>query len=332
MKLQDSLIIIFTIIVFLTGCNKNTNTPTPNVSGYAGTASVTQGSATTTTSNLYPKGQRVAGLGNITSADGKTWTVPAEVHFTDTSFPTAPDLNNPNGAKYNTAQEALAALTSDQIVEVDASGELITAYIFADNYFEMYINGTPVAKDAIPFTPFNSHLVQFRVNKPFTVAMLLVDWEENLGLGSEDNHGSPYSPGDGGLVVVFTDTDNNIIATTNGNWKAQTYYTAPIQDLSCPTESGSTRNSSACSTQGTNDGTSFYGLHWEMPDNWMDESFDDSDWPNATTYSNQEIGVDNKEAYTNFTDIFDNPSYDAQFIWSTNVILDNEVLVRYTVQ
>jgi hypothetical protein len=44
------------------------------------------------------------------------------------------------------------------------------------------------------------------------------------------------------------------------------------------------------------------------------------------------IGVDNKVAYTNFTDIFDNSSADAQFIWSTNVVLDNTVIVRYTVE
>ncbi len=43
------------------------------------------------------------------------------------------------------------------------------------------------------------------------------------------------------------------------------------------------------------------------------------------------VGVDNKKAYTNFTAQFDNPSNDAQFIWSTNLILDNEVIVRKTV-
>jgi hypothetical protein len=41
--------------------------------------------------------------------------------------------------------------------------------------------------------------------------------------------------------------------------------------------------------------------------------------------------VDNKPAYTNFTTIFDDVSNDAQFIWSKNVILDNEVIVRKTV-
>ncbi|MEG3657674.1 hypothetical protein V5097_09705 [Arenibacter palladensis] len=41
--------------------------------------------------------------------------------------------------------------------------------------------------------------------------------------------------------------------------------------------------------------------------------------------------MNNKASYTNFTEVFDDSAYDANFIWSTNFILDNLVLVRYTV-
>jgi hypothetical protein len=34
----------------------------------------------------------------------------------------------------------------------------------------------------------------------------------------------------------------------------------------------------------------------------------------------------------NFTDIFDDPKADADFIWSSNLILDNLVLLRQTVE
>jgi len=214
---------------------------------------------------------------------------------------------------------------------VDQDGELITAYIFADNYFELYINGMPVGKDKVPFTQFNSSIVRFIAKRPFTVAMLLVDWEENLGLGSEQNGGYAYHPGDGGVVAVFRDSDNKTIGLTNKDWKAQTFYTSPVTDLSCPKESGTKRLSDQCSTQDSNNGLSYYGLHWKRPEKVMDLSFDDSDWPNATTFTNAEIGVDNKPAYTNFTEIFDEPVHDAQFIWSSNVVLDNEVIVRYKV-
>ena len=214
---------------------------------------------------------------------------------------------------------------------MDADGEVFTAYIFGDNYFEMYINGIPVGKDNVPFTQFNSNIVRFKVNKPFTIAMKLVDWEENSGLGSESNRGKAFHPGDGGMVAVFKDAKNEIIATTNSNWKAQTFYTAPIKDLSCVSENGTLRLSDKCDTEDSDDGTSYYALHWKIPSDWFAENFDDSKWPDATIYTNSVIGVDNKPSYTNFTDVFDNNANDAEFIWSTNVILDNEVIVRHTV-
>lgn len=322
-----ALLLIATVF---TSCNKD-NDQDQDTSDYTGTASVTQGLATTTTTNLYPSGQRVAGLGTITATDNTTWTVPAEVNYTNNSFPFASDLYNPNGTQYQSASAALAAFDSNDIIEVDAGGEVITGYIFADNYFELYVNGVPVGKDAIPFTDFNSHIVKFRVNAPYTIALLLVDWEEHLGLGCENNQGSDYHAGDGGMVAVFKDANGNTVATTGSEWKAQTFYSSPIKDLTCPSESGTTRYTSDCNSDNSSDGSNYYALHWARPSNWTSESYDDSGWPSATTYTNSEIGVDNKPSYTNFTDVFDDNANDAEFIWSTNVVLDNEVIVRYTV-
>ena len=300
---------------------------------YTGTGSVTQGLATNiTTTNLYSTcsvGSRVAAVGTITASDNTTWTVPAVTNFANASFPFASDLNNGcNGNTYATSTAALSALNGSDIVTIDASGEVITAYIFADNYFEMYINGIPVGKDKVPFTEFNSSIVRFKVNKPFTIAMILVDWEERLGVGAETNGGFTYHAGDGGMVAVFKDASNTIIAKTDTSWKAQTFYTAPIMNLSCATESGTSRLSTTCSTADSNSGTTYYGLHWARPANWTTASFNDSTWPSATTYTNTVIGVDNKPSYTNFINIFDDATNDAQFIWSKNVILDNEVIVR----
>ncbi|MGB3467584.1 MAG: hypothetical protein WBA74_20020, partial [Cyclobacteriaceae bacterium] len=248
---------------------------------YTGTASVSQGLGVTTTENLFSRGVRVAGVGSVVATDGSTWTVPAEVNFTDNNFPFASDLHNIYGNTYNSAEEAVNALDGSDIITVDDDGEVITGYIFADNYFELYINGVAVGKDAVPFTEFNSSIVRFRVSRPFTIAMKLVDWEENLGLGSESNNGSGFHPGDGGMVAVFKDASDAVIALTGSDWKAQTYYTAPVTDLSCPTENGTTRLSDNCSTSDSNDGTSYYALHWELPSNWYEEAFDDSTWPDA---------------------------------------------------
>ncbi len=298
-----------------------------------GTASVTQGLGTTTSTNIYTcTNGRVTNIGSITATNATVWTVPALVNFTNTNFPFASDLYNPcTGATNTTSALALATLNGSDIINVDATGELITAFIFADNYFEMYINGIAVGKDNVPYTQFNSNIIRFRVKRPFTIAMLLIDWEEHLGVGCEVNNGFQYHMGDGGMVAVFKDSTNNIIATTGNDWKAQTFYTSPIIDLTCLVENGSQRFSNNCSTQDSNIGTSFYGLHWSRPSNWMDATFNDSIFPSATTYTNATVGVNNKPAYTNFTNIFDDPSNDAQFIWSTNLILDNEVIVRHTV-
>lgn len=301
---------------------------------YTGTASVTQGLATTTVPNLYscPNG-RVPALGTITASDASVWTVPAVVNYTDADFPVASDLHNTcNGNTHANTAEALAALDPGDVVTVDPDGELITAFVFADNYFELYVNGVPVGKDAVPYTPFNSSVMRFRAGRPFTVSMLLVDWEEHLGLGAESSNGFAYHDGDGGMVAVFKDGSGGIIATTGADWKAQTFYTAPITDLTCPTENGALRLSDACSTQDVNDGSGYHALHWPRPDGWTSATFDDAAWPTASTFSNATVGVDNKPAYTNFTDIFDDATDDAQFIWSTNLILDNAVIVRHTVE
>jgi len=301
-------------------------------SQYLGTGSVTQGLATPTSANLYVcTNGRISALGSITASDNTAWTVPAVTNFTNNSFPFASNLYNEcTGNLYANSSAALAALNGSDIVTVDTNGEIITAYIFADNYFEMYINGVPVGKDNVPFTQFNSNIIRFKVNRPFTIAMLLVDWEERLGVGCETNGGFTYHCGDGGMVAVFKDASNTIIAKTGSDWKAQTFYTAPIMNLTCPSEVGTSRLSSNCSSADSNAGSTYYGLHWAKPANWAQATFDDSSWPAASLYANATIGVDNKPAYTNFTTIFDDPTNDAQFIWSKNVILDNEVIVRKT--
>lgn len=300
---------------------------------YTGTGSVTRGKGSVTQASFFScAGGRVTSVGSINSSDNKTWTVPAVVNFSNAAFPFAGDLyNSCNNKTYLNASEALKSFNNADIVTIDAGGELINAYVFADNYFEMYVNGIPVGKDKVPFTQFNSSLMRFRVKQPFLAAILAVDWEEAMGLGTEANGPAAYHAGDGGLVAVFTDSTGKIISVTDKQWKAQTYYTAPIKDLRCPAESGNLRLSDRCSTSDSSDGNLWYGLHWERPADWEKPGFNDAGWPNAFEYNNSTIGVDNKPAYTRFTDIFDNSGTDAKFIWSSNVILDNEVLMRQTI-
>ena len=91
---------------------------------------------------------------------------------------------------------------------------------------------------------------------------------------------------------------------------------------------GNLRGSDACGADHAGRGESAFGVHWEVPDDWREPNFDYGDWPKATTYTEEEIGA-NKPAYMRFREKFAGAG--AQFIWSSNVVLDNEVLLRHRV-
>lgn len=273
-------------------------------------------------------GSRISAVGEIVTEDGTMRIVPADTHFL--AGPKAVDLYN---ACAGTKPGTLSEVHVEAIEVIDAGGsEEFVAYIFADNYFEIYVNGALIAVDTVPFTPFNSNVVRFTADRPVSIAVMGVDWEENLGLGSVAGRGSAFHPGDAGFVMHIQTAGGETAALTDTSWRAQTFYTSPLADRSCLVSEGQTRDSSACSTQAPADGSGSSAAFWNIPDNWMQPDFDDSIWPAATAYSNETVGVDNKPGYTNFTDIFDTPGADARFIWSSNLVLDNLVLLRTTIE
>jgi hypothetical protein len=283
--------------------------------------SVTQGLGTTTTGNLMPTctSNHVTPIGSIKSIDNKTWIVPAENNFL-----TATKISDLHNTCNNVTPSSLsnANLSAVPTTVIEEQGEVITGYIFADNYFELYINGVLVGVDAVPFTPFNSSVVKFKVSKPYTIAVKLVDWEENVGLGSEiQSASSLYHPGDGGFIAQFSDG-----TVTDGTWKAQTFYIAPIQDLNTVKELSDGTHSTTTATITPACNANCYGIHYDIPADWYGKDYSDSAWPNAYLYTAAQ--VTNQAAYTNFA----STAWDkASFIWSSNLILDNVVLVRKTV-
>jgi len=333
MKLLKSKISLWALVIMgmlsTISCEK---TVVVTTSEYKGTGSVTQGVGANTTGNLFPPGVRVSALGTITSTDGKNWNLPADVNFTNAIFPFASDLYNVyvSGHSYANSATATAALSSSSIITVDADGEIFTAYIFGDNYFEMYVNGIPVGKDPVPYTDFNSCIIRFKAKKPFTLAVKCVDWEENLGLGTEKNGSSSNYIGDGGFVAIIKNASGSIVGITDNSWKAQTFYISPVSDLACLSEIGNIRLSSNCTS--SVGASNSYGVHWAIPTNWFNTTYDDSYWPAATTFSNSIVGVNKKLSYTNFADVFDNTTKDASFIWSSNLKLDNLVLFRKKIE
>lgn len=271
---------------------------------------------------------RTSAVGEIKSEDGKVWTVPAKTHF-QTAVKATDLYNGCGGVKLDSIKD----LELSKVPVIDAGGdEEFTAYIFPDNYFELYINGILIAIDPVPFTPFNSNVVTFKADRPFTIAVKMVDWEETLGLGLESNRGTHFHAGDGGLVAHFQDASGKTVALTDNSWKAQSFYTAPIVNRKCLVVDGPIRDSSACDKQSVVSFETTSAAHWAIPQNWMKADFDDSQWPAASTFTNETVGVDNKRSYTNFTNIFDTEGADADFIWSSNLVLDNLVLLRKTVK
>lgn len=290
---------------------------------YTGSAHVIKGKAEVKVENLFTcenGNSRPSPLG-IQTLNGKEFVVPSHVQYEEKNF-----VNNLYDECSNTTPNSLAEvdLSTVPIVEIDKDGEVITGYIFADNYFELFINGKLVGVDAVPFTPFNSNIVKFKVKKPYDIAIKAVDWEENSGLGSERNRGKKYHPGDGGLIASFSDG-----TITNSHWKAQTFYTSPIYDLSCVEEVGNERITKDCNTSGSNEYVETYSLHWDIPLSW-ESNEEYLSWPKSVQYTEDEIGVDNKKAYMNFQEQFSGSG--ASFIWSGNLVLDNLVLFRYHVK
>jgi hypothetical protein len=186
------------------------------------------------------------------------------------------------------------------------------------------VNGKLVGVDAVPFTPFNSSIVRFKAKRPITYAVKLVDWEENLGLGTERGR-SPYHPGDGGFLAQFSDGTQ-----TDSSWKAQSFYIAPLQSPHDVVEKGNVHDTptlmrtypeapdnAACEDR-------CYAVHYPQPKDWNAKTFDDRNWPAAFEFTLAQMGAERLKAYTNFRAVFG----DAKVIWSNNLVFDNVVLVR----
>jgi hypothetical protein len=175
----------------------------------------------------------------------------------------------------------------------------ITGNVFADNDFELYVNGKLVAEDEIDFTPHNVVKVSFKAEYPMVIAVKAVDFNiEGTGLEYDNT-----KAGDGGLILRFT----NGIAT-NGNWKAKKVEWGPTNLEECLADP------SKCIVRSE-----------AIPPNWYGIDFDDSNWGKASIFTRAQV---NPRAR-------DYDSYDwknAEFIWTEDLLIDNVILFRYRVE
>jgi len=292
------------------------------------------------------------------ATDGTAIRVPADTAFERGIGPKSVDLYNECTGVMPADSSGVNPATAP-IIEIDPDGEVISGYIVADNYYELYVNGTLVSVDNTPYTPFNSAIVRFRVNRPYTLAFKLVDWDEHMGLGMElfpqgpksdrMESGDPWFMGDAGLIVRLSDG-----TVTGDHWKAQSFSIAPLDSPDDIVERDGIHDTSAfgrinrdiqrpaCSANAgevtgryrlfpelaylPND---CYAVHYPIPDGWETAQFDDSAWPQAFEFLDDEVSTPRGlPGYFRYTDLFEG----ASFIWTKSLVLDNLVIARLTVE
>ena len=151
------------------------------------------------------------------------------------------------------------------------------------------INGELTVVDSIKFIPHNVISVDLLPSYPMTIAVMARD-------NADPKTGMEYANtniGDGGFILKFADG-----TITDATWKAKAFSTGPV--------GGDTKNPRVENTP--------------LPENWFAVDYDDSSWPKAKEYSEEEVQP--KQPY------YDNDFQGAKFIWSDDVKLDNLVLFR----
>ena len=187
------------------------------------------------------------------------------------------------------------------------------AEVWADNWFELYINGIKVGQDSIPITKeksFNSEKIKFSALYPLTVGLIAKDYTENAS-GLEYIGQGKQQIGDGGVILQIREVSSGkVVGYTTNNWKVFTTNTAPT-NLSCEKSQNPLKE---C-------------LHKDVasPEKWNTSTFDDSLWKTASAYSEDAVGV--KEGYFNFK-----WNLKATLIWSSSLKLDNTILLRSVIK
>lgn len=170
--------------------------------------------------------------------------------------------------------------------------QTISLNAYADNWCVVFINGKMVAMDSIDFLPHNQVSVKILPEYPMTIAVLAKD-------NADPATGLEYTTqiGDAGFILKLGDG-----TVTSAAWKAKNFFKGPLNS--------DTRNPLVQYTP--------------IPANWYAKDFDDSAWGFATEYAAARVRPDGDYVAGDFTN--------ANFIWTSDLNLDNTVIFRTTVQ
>ncbi|MEP1535852.1 MAG: PEBP family protein [Paracoccaceae bacterium] len=209
----------------------------------------------------------------------------------------------------------LASLALLPISALPLSAETFSADVWADNWFEMRIDGAQVAEDSVPITTersFNAESFTFEAERPFVIGVVAKDFKEN-DTGLEYIGARNQQMGDGGLILQIKDASGVNVAVSNDAWQCVVIHSAPL-DKSCEGSSNPVAGEGACTFEAS-----------EEPGGWDTADFDTSDWPQASVYSAREVGP--KDGFDEITWVDD-----AELIWGPDLEQSNTVLCRLTVE
>jgi len=182
-----------------------------------------------------------------------------------------------------------------------------TAQVWAEYWFELYVNGKKVGEDSTPISTvrsFNAETITFTASYPLTIALVSKDYVE--GESGLEYIGTPRQQmGDGGFIAQFTDTSTSeFVATTSSAWKGLVIFRVSLN--------------ADCVTSREPDTVCKHEILPE-PTEWTSPSFDDSSWVAAREYTAAEVGA--KDGYDTVT-----WTPDAKLIWSGDLKVDNTIL------
>ncbi|SNT20290.1 PEBP family protein [Tropicimonas sediminicola] len=210
---------------------------------------------------------------------------------------------------------SISALMFVSFSATTLSAETFSADVWADNWFEMRIDGAQVAEDSVPITTersFNAESFAFVANPPFVIGLVAKDFRENdTGL---EYIGTPRQQmGDGGVIVQIRDSSGEIVAVSDDSWRCLTIHMAPL-DKSCETVVDPAAGVGACG----------FDISKE-PEGWDESGFDASGWPMAEVYSEQEVSPRGGYDQIDWAE-------EAALIWGPDLEQSNTILCRYEVE
>ena len=187
------------------------------------------------------------------------------------------------------------------------------AEVWVDNWFALYVNGKKVGEDSVPITTersFNSEKIKFSASYPFTVGIYAKDFTENLS-GLEYIGKANQQIGDAGIIFQIRDlATNQIVAVSDSTWKVTILNKAPLNPECVTSKSPLTD----CKYENTS-----------APKLWSTSSFKDSSWKSASIFTKEEVGVKDGYFDINWDDT-------AKLIWSSDLKLDNALLIRKVIK